>query len=414
MKIDPSRLARQKEIAKKFWDAGGIGSFLAATGFGKTYTALMIVHALQLKFPNLPVLVAVPSDYLRDQWRSRIKELGLPNVRVDTVHMLVGESNKTGLLILDELHSYTSPVFSTIFDVVDYKYLLGMTATLREDPERNQIIHEKAPVFDEVTLQECLDKGWVSPFVVYNYGLELTETERRYYQDLSGKFNKAFGIFGHNLQTAFKCLNDDLYCRRYAKKIKWDPGAVKGQAANMSKNMSKRKQFLYNYPPLIDVAEEIIDTYGEGRKIITFSQSTKAVDKLTERLNTEEVRSMGYHSNLTTMQIEGEDYSGKDLKNKVKDLYESGQIDIINAAKALDQGVDIEDIDMSLVCSGTSSILQAIQRTGREIRAKKGKRACEINLYIRETQSEKWLRKRQRKHPQTTLKYISNINEIVL
>lgn len=414
MNIDPKRLARQQQIGKKFWEQGGKGSFLAATGFGKTYTALLIIYALQRRFPTLKTTVAVPSDYLRDQWRERLKAKRLDNVKVDTVHMIVKNNHDTDFLILDEMHSYTSPVFSGIFEVVNYKFILGMTATLREDPERNQIIHQHMPVFDEVTLQECLDNGWVSPFIVYNYGLELTDTERRYYKDLSGKFNKAFGLFGHNLGTAFKCLNDDLYCKKYADRIGWNPGAVKGQAATMSRNMSERKQFLYNYPALAETAKYIIDQYGEGRKIITFSQSTDAVDHLTNLLIKDGHQAMSYHSNLDTVEIDGVEYSGKDLKNKVKELYEGGQIDILNTAKALDQGVDIEDIDMSLVCSGTSSILQAVQRTGRGIRAKNGKRACEVNLFIRDTQSEKWLRKRQRKHPQTTLKYISNINEIVL
>lgn len=412
MKLDPSRLKRQKEIAKRWWEAGGVGSFLAATGFGKTYTALITIDAMRRKFPDLSIAVAVPSDYLRDQWKTRLASQKIYNVNVDTVHSFVNAGPaQVDMLVLDEMHAYTSPVFSTIFDLLDYRYLLGMTATLRDDTDRNQILHAKCPIFDEVTLAECLKNGWVAPFQIYNYGLTLSEQEMRYYKDLSGKFNKAFGLFGHDLNLAFSCLNDPLVRRRYAKQKGWDPKRLVGTAANMVRNMKERKEFLYHYHGLFTHAKQIIDAHGDNRKIITFSQSTESADRMSELLGD---RAMSYHSNLTATEINGEKYTGKALKDKIIELYNDGVIDTLNTAKALDQGVDIEDIDMSLVCSGTSSALQALQRTGRQIRAKEGKRACEINMYIRDTQSEKWLRKRQRKHPRLTINYISDLNEIAL
>lgn len=412
MKLDPSKLARQKQIARTFWQQGGIGSFLAATGFGKSFTAILIIKSLQRKFPGLTTLVVVPSDYLRDQWRGLIKSFGLSRIRVDTVHSMVKESGRVDFVILDEMHSYTSPVFSNIFDVINYTYLLGMTATMREDPERNRLLHEKCPVFDEVTLKECLEKGWVSPFVIYNYGLNLNEEDRWYYDNLSGKFNRAFAVFGHDLKLAFKCLEKKKVREAYAKKIKWDPGRVAGAAANMSKNMSERKEFLYNHPLLLDAGVGIVNYLGDDRKIITFGQSTDFADRMTQALGPG--RSMSYHSKMGATEIDGKVYRGKKLKNKVIELFETNEIRVINTAESLDQGTDIEDIDTSLVCSGTSSVLQALQRTGRDIRVKEGKLACEINLFLRNTQSEKWLRKRQRKHPRKTIKYISDINEIAL
>lgn len=414
MALDQKRLARQRQIAKAWWeDMKGVGGFLAATGFGKTMVAMIIIHAMQLKFPNLSVLVVVPTDYLRDQWTDRIKAKGLwKNIRVDTVQSLVKENNKVDLLILDELHSYTSPVFSTIFDVVDYTYILGMTATLREDPEANEILYEKTPIFDEVTIEECLKNGWVSPFTIYNYALELTTEEMRYYKDLSGKFNKAFGFFGHNLSRAFGVLNDDDKAKAWSEQTGWPKGKVKGYARNMVRNMQQRKKFLNGYNRIYTTARDIIEYHGEGRKIVTFSQATDYADKMTQMIGTD--RSMSYHSNLDSMVIDGEKYSGKSLRNKIIEMYNSNIFRILNTAKALDQGVDIEDIDTSLVCSGTSSILQAIQRTGRNIRVMEDKIAYEINIYIRDTQSEKWLRKRQRKHPKATIKYVSDIQEIVI
>lgn len=410
MNLDPKRLERQRQVVRRFWATGGKGSFLAATGFGKSLVGVMAMLMFRKKYPDVPIIVCVPSDYLRAQWRVLVKEHKLTNVYVNTVHTLIKHRTYAGLLILDEMHSYSSPVFSGIFQSVSYNFILGMTATMNEDEERDLILHEKCPVFDEITLKECLNEGWVSPFVVYNYGIVLNEDDQMYYDDLSGKFNKFASTFGHNLTEMFRCLNDSDYRKEFAKERKWPPERIIIHAKNAVSNMKLRKDFLYNHPEILNTAEAIIKTHGKGKKIITFSQSADFCDALTDRLGYEHARS--YHTRMKSQEIEGKKYAGKKLKDKVLELFKKDEIQVINTAKALDQGVDIPHIDMSLVCSGTSSVRQSIQRTGRNIRYVKGKRACEINIFIKDTQSEKWLRKRQRKHPRSTIRYILNINEI--
>ena len=56
-----SRTSRQIEIVQKFADNKGRGTLLAATGFGKTYTAIMVILRLLKARPNAKVLVVVPT-----------------------------------------------------------------------------------------------------------------------------------------------------------------------------------------------------------------------------------------------------------------------------------------------------------------------------------------------------------------
>ena len=410
MKLDPVRLERQKQVVRGFWATGGRGSFLAATGFGKSLVAIMAIMMFRKRHPDEPVVICVPSDYLRHQWRELMKEHKLTEVYVNTVHTLVKRPCRAGLLILDEMHSYSSPVFSGIFRSVNYSFVLGMTATLSDDEERDQILHDRCPIFDEISLKECLDNGWVSPFVIYNYGIDLNPDDRIYYDEITGKFNRYMATFGFSLKEMYACLGDLLYRKRYARGIKgMTPEKLVVYAVQANNAMQERKGFLYNHEDIADHAVRIINRHGKGKKIITFSQTSAFCEMLTSRLGT---RSNSYHTNLTPQIIGGKKYSGKKLKTRIMESFIEGEIDVLNTAKALDQGVDIPDIDMSLVCSGSSSVRQSIQRTGRNIRMKEGKRAVEINLYLRDTQSEKWLRKRQRKHPRSTIKYIFDINEI--
>lgn len=415
MKIDRSKLERQKQIGREFWQRGGIGSFLAATGFGKSFTAILVIMALQRRYPSLFTLVVVPSGYLKQQWESLLAEHRIYRVVVKTVQSITGQHRKQAkvdFMILDEMHAYTSPVFSEIFDCINYRWLLGMTATLDDRRGNTELLHQKCPVFHTVSLEECLKKGWIAPFSVFNLGLELSEQSRTEYELISGIFNHNFGLFGHNLGLTFKCLGDPKFRTKFANQRGWDPGRVAGTAKKAVKAMNERKDFLNNHPALIDAATKILHRYGDQRKFITFSQNSAFADRLTKNIT--QLKAVSYHNDIKSRTIGGVKYSGKKLRKKLIELYNKGQIDVVNAVKSLDQGTNIEAIDSSIVCSGPSSFLQAVQRTGRITRKLPDKRACEINLYFKRTQSEKWLKKRQQKHPASTIKHISDINEIVL
>ena len=56
-----SRTERQLEIVQKFADSKGKGTLLAATGFGKTFTAIMVIIRLFRSRPNGKVNIVVPT-----------------------------------------------------------------------------------------------------------------------------------------------------------------------------------------------------------------------------------------------------------------------------------------------------------------------------------------------------------------
>jgi superfamily II DNA or RNA helicase len=70
----------------------------------------------------------------------------------------------------------------------------------------------------------------------------------------------------------------------------------------------------------------------------------------------------------------------------------------------------VKGIDLAIISSGTSSTRQDLQRTGRAIRYQEGKTAVIINIYIKDTQDERWLRARQKKS--TNIIHVNSIQEI--
>lgn len=118
------------------------------TGWGKTCAALWIVSKLKLK-----TLIIVHTDNLLEQWKERIKDfLGIcsdqigiikgPNIDTSKdicIGMIQSISMKDyptdtfkdfGFMIGDEVHHFSSRMFSRIFYKIGAKYNLGLSATL--------------------------------------------------------------------------------------------------------------------------------------------------------------------------------------------------------------------------------------------------------------------------------------------
>lgn len=456
MKIDQSKLKRQNQALDAWEDNNSQSVVTAATGFGKSYMGILAIKRKLKIHDNLGVIIIVPTDYLRNKWKADINHFGLrDHVKVDTIHSWV-KHERLGchLLILDEIHGYTGgEVFSTIFDRVNYRYILGLTAKERDKEEDRAVLDKYCPIVDRIPLSECLANGWVSPFIIYNWGLELPKEDRVVYDKMHSQFIKYFSTFDFNLGNMYKALMDEDYRERLSKRMLWEPKMIAVHAAQANRIMQKRKTFLQSHPLLLEKAVEIIDQFSD-RRIITFSETTDFVDKLHEEIPD----SVVYHSSMNTVvrdkesgqtiaegkkvkisksdktryfDSDNEPLTWKQLKFKYKGLdlerfsgdrlqeeslkaFGDGEVNIIHTAKALNEGVDIQNLDMSIKTSFNSTTIDAIQRSGRIARIddeNPDKRAIEVNLYFKDTQSEKWLRSSQKNGPPT--QEITSIEEIV-
>ena len=383
MIIDQNKLKRQKQVISKWKAHKAKGTLEAVTGFGKTFVAILVIQEMNLNKPERTARVIVPTNYLRKQWEGLINEFKLKNVEVLVINTAVKQNITCDLLILDEVHNYVSRTFKTIFRVIKYKFILGLTATMERADNRHILLESYCPIIDTINMDEALRHKYVSDFRVFNLGITMNKADAAEYKRIGTKFGKFFSMFGHDFDTAMRCLSDKAYCALYAKNMGWTPEETFVFALNFNRNMQARKKFLYYASSKLDAAEEIIKTFNVPA--ITFSESTDFSDLLTERLPKQCV---SYHSKL-----------GVKKKREALKSFKDGRttVNTINTAKALDEGFDIAGIMMALICSGTSSQRQDLQRTGRAIRFSKGKLGMIINLYIKDTQDYKWLLKRQQK-----------------
>ena len=68
----------------------------------------------------------------------------------------------------------------------------------------------------------------------------------------------------------------------------------------------------------------------------------------------------------------------------------------------MNQGLDIPNANMGIICGLTSKSLSMIQRIGRLIRFQEGKVGSIYILYVENSQEEKWLK--------NSVKSLDNIN----
>lgn len=373
--------------------------------------------------PDRSTIIIVPTDNLKTQWEDKVRQGKYKNIRVFVVNGITINETKLEctLLILDEAHRYASDIFSRVFNI-KHQFLLNLTATIDRLDGKHDMLIKNAPVVDTITLQEAKRNKWVSDYIEYNLGLELTEEDREAYNTINKSFGRLFGYFGHDLNLVKKCCSK-AGARQHALDFDLEERYVIMNAVNCMRSMRERKSFLYGTKAKQIAALEIIKRFPF--KAITFAESTDFADDLTEAINKElgEI-SLAYHSKLKTITIEGKKIGATKRKRDVlrKFIDNRYRITVINTAKKLDQGADFPDVVMGVICSSTSNPTQTIQRNGRIIRDfinKYGDRklALIINLYIKDSQDEKWLKKRQtdpktRRPINPNVIFIDNINQI--
>jgi len=389
---DLSRTSRQLEIVQKFADNKGKGTLLAATGFGKTFTAIMVIARLLKARPTGKIIIIVPTINLKAQWGKELKKHKVhKNCEVIVINTAYKKETKCDLLICDEIHAYGAEQFIKVFDKIQYDFIFGLTATIERTDGKHDILLEYAPVIDVVSIEECHKSGWVSNYLVYNLAVPMELAEKNAYDKANNKFRYAASRIGFGGAQSFN----------NAKKYLQDKTASpenKAMAAIYYNSMRERGDICKNSKAKIPVIKEILNKF-EDRKALLFSASTKFADDVQEELGD---ICLSFHSKRTKKEQ-------TEILKKFKDKRTKQRV--ISSVKALNAGFDVPDCSLGIVAAGNSRKLDNIQRTGRIIRYMPGKTAIIINLYTPDTQEVSWLNKRQEGQNVT---WVNTVEEIMV
>jgi superfamily II DNA or RNA helicase len=89
--------------------------------------------------------------------------------------------------------------------------------------------------------------------------------------------------------------------------------------------------------------------------------------------------------------------TSKDERRDILNRFRDGEYRIIVTSKVLDEGVDVPEASQAIILSGTGSSREFIQRLGRVLRKREGKRATLTEIVTRDTTETRMSHRRKRK-----------------
>ena len=399
MKANDTKDQIQRKGLNKWWSypINGKGTLQYATGVGKTRCGVLAAALVAQRLGmDCQILILTPTETIRDRaWSEEFIKWGekeifdacVKCVCIQTAYKWWGQHYD--LVIADEIHNYIAPEFFNFFANNRYTQILGLSAYI--DPIKLPLLNSVAPICDRVSTQEASKLGLISKFTIYNVPLNLTGDEKDSYKSANSNFARLFPVFDRNLKIMYACMKPNVYEQHLLRKgeVLTDDNKTFPYQCNAA--MSNRKKLLYNASSKLEAVKHLCDLYPE-RKTIIFSQTIDFADKVTEKLGDVCV---SFHSKLgKKARIANLD---KLIDNKTK-------ITRISTAKALNEGVNVPDISMAIIASGTSKVKDLIQRIGRAVRWEEGKQALIFHLYIEDSQEEKWVSSSQMGHSVEVLK----------
>ena len=375
----------RQEICRTKWIKSKCrGTIVQPTGCGKTTTALKCLKSVLDKYPTLRILVVVPTDNLKNQWRTQLDAWNMEfNADVQVINTVIKHTWNVDILVLDEEHRYAAETFQQVFKQVNYKYILGLTATFERLDGKHELIQKYCPVIDEVTLIEAKINHWIAEYKEYLVILETDDID--IYKEYNKSFIASFEFFNFDWNLAMEQIGPSGYKAQIKYRDKLCPNgstedkkktlqSIKYHAANFMRMIQKRKAYINNHSKKVEIARQIIKARNNS-KIITFSNNIKMAESI----------GMG-----------GQVYTGKDSKKKARanlEEFNEVKVGLIHSVAKLNEGADIKGLNVGIILGLDSSEIKAVQRRGRCIRFEKGKTAEIFNLVIDSTVEMEWFKK---------------------
>lgn len=348
-------LRKWQHVALERWEEAKFRGIVGVvTGGGKTIFALGCID--RLKFST--TLVVVPTLALLDQWW--VESASFFDLSLDDINVIEGRGKvKTGtinlavintaaklhaagrskqcFLIVDECHKAAAPQLRSVLEI-ERIASLGLSAT----PERQYdsglediLVPGLGDIIYTYDYKDALRDGVIVPFRLHNIVFDLEEDVATEYKKLTGKLAQAVKKFGIDAQETLSLLLRRARCV----------------------NLSLTR---------IRLALRLVRE-NRGKKILVFHEDVEACDLIFSVLRDNYIKAGVYHSNLPT----------RDRVDTLKQ-FRSGEIDVLVTCRALDEGLNVPEVEIGIIAASTATRRQRIQRLGRVLRPSPGKASAEI------------------------------------
>lgn len=376
--------------ALQFWiESGGKGIVEMATATGKTMVGLAAIQSLYEKHKKLNVLVLAHSKAILRQWRKEaISKLGLIANPNDDYNKSIGYGNKlriefntmqtvyknpewyeTDYLIVDEVHHGAGREFRNALNV-PCKWKMGLSATI-EGGERESVLDQYiGKTVYEFTLEKAREKGIIPEFKLYIHKNFLDIRETTEFDLITEKIENLLKFINNTQKDKIKLISNgkfssfenlsDFVNLMVNSRSKSDQ--IPDEWNSLSGLLFSRRIIIHRSSPKIESAINLAKVVAKNKKCVMFTMDIETCEKIYNSLSSY-VNTYHVHSNLKEQQ-----------NNEELDKFKKCSNGVLIAPKMLDEGIDIPDAEIGINVSSSKTKLQLVQRMGRILRNKPGKK----------------------------------------
>lgn len=351
MTINETKTAIQKTALNNLLMSNG-GIVAAVTGIGKAKIGIDYITAIKsLLNKQLRVLLVVPTEKLRDiNWKTEFEKWStLENYntidRTCYVSMNKIENHHYDIVIMDECHNITINN-SSFFDHNKVDRTIGLTATMPKEEEKLELFRKiNLNVSYVLTVEDAITRGVMSP---YKVAVFLSPLDDKTKNIVAGGRNKTW------LTTE----------KKHYTYLSETVDTTMGETRKFA--ILRRMRFIYNLPSKLQVTKFILSKIPNNKRILIFGSDIKNADLLCS--NT-------YHSKTNSNDLTG---------------FMAGDTNRLATVKALNEGINIPNLDCVVIQQLSSKERHLIQRIGR-IRYRKGHIGSVYISVTKGSKDEEWL-----------------------
>ncbi len=371
--------AYQQQAFKTWLNAGKRGIIVLPTGAGKTVVGLAAISHV-----NAPSIVMVPTIDLMEQWRTILAEEfevevgsyggGAHNLKAvtvstyDSAYLKAEElGNKFKLAIFDEVHHLPAPSYRQIGELFASPFRMGLTATyVREDGGHKLLPPLVGPVVFELKPKDLAGTH------LSHYTLEKIVVDLQWQEQ--SEYERNYGVFADYLKKKRIKLRNAKDFQRFIMRTGTDPDArrallARNAALDIALNASSKVKALKDL-----LADNMFE------KTLIFTKHNKLVYKISRQFLIPAITHQ----------------TSKEERSQILSRFKSGVYSKVVTSKVLDEGIDVPDATFGVILSGTGSSREFIQRLGRLLRKRKGKKARLVEIVSKKTREMKISQRRKK------------------
>ena len=361
----------QREAVEAWRSKGSRGVVVLPTGAGKSYVAEMAIASVQRS-----ALVVAPTLDLMNQWYEVLvtafgERVGLlgggyhepEDLTVSTydsayIHMeRLGD--RWGLVVFDECHHLPSPTYLMAAEMSVAPFRLGLTATLERADGRESLLDDRVgPVVYAKGIKDLAGQ-YLADYDVETLFVDLTPEESTAYTEARALY-KEF-VYSQGISMA----RPDGWGRF----VMMSSRSPEGRRAFLA--YREQKQISLASQGKLAVLEGLFRQHAKDRTIV-FTNDNDTVYAISRRFL---IPAITHQTDIKE-------------RKEILDRFNSGAYPAVVTSRVLNEGVNIPEASVAIILSGTASVREHVQRLGRILRRREGKRALLYEVITRGTVEE--------------------------